>query len=73
LKLAIRETIKDEMKAILPEGLYFFHFLEANLKIIIIEWLSRLSGTSQQKVKSQINSASSATRAQRAVKVYKYK
>jgi hypothetical protein len=56
------------MNAILPEGLCFFHFLQANLKIIIIKWLSRLSGTSQQKVKSQINSASSATRAQRAVK-----
>ncbi len=50
---------------------YFFHYLKANLKIIIIKRLSRLSGTSQQKVKSRINSASSATRAQRAVRVYK--
>jgi hypothetical protein len=41
------------MNAILPEGLYFFHFLEVNLKIKINKWLSRLSGTSQQKVKSQ--------------------
>jgi hypothetical protein len=71
LKLAIREPLKDAMNAILPEGLYFSHFLEANLKIILIKWLSRFSGTSRQKVKSQINSASSATRAQRAVKIYK--
>ncbi len=48
-----------------------FHFLEANLLILIIEWSSRLRGASQQKVKRKTNFASSASRAQRAVKVFK--
>ena len=54
-----------------PKGCIFFTFWGVKFKIIIIKWLSRLSDTSQLKVKIQTNSASSTTRAQRAVKVYK--
>ena len=39
----------------------FFHFLQANQKNRNNQWLYRLSGITQQKVKSKTNSASSAT------------